>query len=140
MHTIIPGTCMILQQGNKILLGLRQNTGFMNGYWGLPGGHVEAHETFTQAILREAKEELGIVLEKPHVVHVMQHNREGQPERIHVFFHATKWQGEITNPEPQFCAGLEWFDLDHLPEKLIPYMKDAVENFRKGEMYSEQEY
>ena|SRR3989344_4027134 len=139
-HTIIPDTVVILQQGNKVLLGLRQNTTYMDNYWGLVGGHVEEHETFTQAILREAKEELGIVLEDLRMVHVMQHNRHGEPERIHTFFHATKWSGEIINGEPHKCIKVEWFDLDELPKNFIYYMKDGLVCSQKGILYSEQEY
>ena len=36
---------------------LRQNTGFMDGFYGLPSGHVELYETPVGAIIREAQEE-----------------------------------------------------------------------------------
>ena len=45
----------------EILLQLRQNTGYMDDHWEFAaGGHLEKGETFDEAMVREAKEELGI--------------------------------------------------------------------------------
>ena len=45
----------------QILLHLRQNTGYMDGFWDVAGsGHVDGGETASQALCRECFEELGI--------------------------------------------------------------------------------
>lgn len=44
----------------EILLALRKNTGYRDGKYELPGGHVEEGEDLMQAMVREAKEELMI--------------------------------------------------------------------------------
>lgn len=59
-HKLIPSVYLILIKDNKILLLRRYNTGFMDGYYSFPAGHVEPNETLTQAMVREAKEEIGI--------------------------------------------------------------------------------
>jgi 8-oxo-dGTP pyrophosphatase MutT (NUDIX family) len=70
---------LILRQGVRILLGLRQNTGFSDGMYHLPAGHLEDGETISAGAIREAKEELGIDLHPAdlHLVHVM-HQRSGR--------------------------------------------------------------
>ena len=59
-YKIIPSVYLILERDGKILLGRRCNTGFLDGHYGLAAGHAEAYETFREAMVREAKEEIGI--------------------------------------------------------------------------------
>jgi hypothetical protein len=58
-------------------------------------------------------------------------------ERIDIFFETSKWQGQITNLEPQKCDDLSWFDLNNLPENIIPYIRHVIEAITRGEIYSE---
>ena len=51
---------VILRKGNKVAMVLRKNTGWMDGYYGLPAGKVEYFEHFTAGAAREAKEEAGV--------------------------------------------------------------------------------
>ena len=140
-HQNIPASYLTLLKDNKILLLRRLNTGYEDGNYSMVAGHVDANETFTQCIIREAKEEAGILL-KPEdlkVVHVM-HRNSGTPEdneRVDVFFIAEKWDGEIVNKEPYKCDDLSWFDLDAIPKNVIPYIKQAIEGIKNKTHYSE---
>ena len=51
-----------INNGRKeILLQLRQNTGYMDNMYDFAcSGHVDKGESYTQALIREAKEEIGI--------------------------------------------------------------------------------
>src|SRR4051812_29129440 len=51
---------LVLVDGDRILLGLRRNTGFADGQWNLPSGKLEAGEDVVSAVIREAQEEVGI--------------------------------------------------------------------------------
>ena len=51
---------------NKILL-IKRGTTVFRGYWALPCGKVEAGETFEETVIREVKEETGLVVERAHV-------------------------------------------------------------------------
>ena len=51
---------LLLEEDNNILLMKRKNTGYEDGKYCLPGGHVEAHEEIRKALIREIKEEIGI--------------------------------------------------------------------------------
>jgi len=140
-HQNIPASYLTLFKDNKILLLRRFNTGYEDGNYSMVAGHVDPNETFTQCIIREAEEEAGILL-KPEdlkVVHVM-HRNSGtveNNERVDVFFIAEKWDGEITNKEPHKCDDLSWFDLDNIPENVIPYIRQAIEGIKNKIYYSE---
>jgi 8-oxo-dGTP diphosphatase len=109
----------------------------MDGFYSFPAGHVESGETFTEAIIRESKEEINIDLANSDIklVHITQ--RIQDQERLDAFFVATNWDGEIKNLEPEKCDDLSWFDLDNLPDNIIPYLKTVIKNIEKGIYYSE---
>jgi len=141
-NKIIPACYLILFQDNKTLLLKRKNTGFQDGNYWLISGHVEARESFTQCMIREAQEEAGISI-KPqdlNVVHVKnkKSNQTENSERLDVFFLVRSWTGEITNVEPEKCDDLSWFDLDHLPANTIPYIQNVLSEVKNNIFYSEE--
>lgn len=124
-------------QDQQILFLRRFNTGYEDGNYSVVAGHVDAGETVTQAAIREAKEEVGVVLEPNdlQIAHVM--HRKSEDERIDFFIVVRHWVGEITNAEPQKCDDLAWYDLDSLPPNTIPYVSYAIRNVQAGVAYSE---
>lgn len=132
---------LFLIENNKILLQRRFNTGYEDGKYSLVAGHVDKGETFTEALIREVKEEAGITLQTDDlsVVHVMNRNIKDN-ERIDVFFLAKKWTGDIENKEPNKCDDLSWFDLDDMPDNTISYVKKAIDCIRNKIIYSELDY
>lgn len=140
-HTSCVDVHLILRRGDAILLGQRQNTGFADGAWHMPAGHLEADDPGARAALvREAHEEIGVDI-KPHEdtarhVHTMHHyTNEG---RLALFFEVTDWDGEVTNQEPTKCARWNWFGLDALPDPMLPYGAEALSHYRSGSGYSER--
>lgn len=137
----IPASYLVPIRNNKILLLKRINTGYMDDMYSLIAGHVEPGESFTRCMIREAREEAGIIIEPDdlEVAHVM-HRHSNQPDkyfRVDVFFSLKNWTGEITNMEPDKCEELSWFDLDALPENLIPYIRKVIERIGNEVFYSE---
>ena len=122
---------LILRQDVRILFGLRRNTGFSDGMYHLPAGHLEDEETISAGAIREAKEELGIDIDPVdlHLVHVM-HQRSG---RLSLFFEVRKWSGDLANAEPDKCAALDWIPIDHLPNNMVTYAAVALQLIRNGE-------
>jgi len=140
-HKIVPASYLVLIKNGKILLQRRFNTGYEDGKYSMVAGHVDKGETFTQCLIREVKEEAGIMLSSDDlkVVHVMHRNSgtEENNERVDVFFVAENWDGEIENKEPNKCDDLSWFDLNNLPENIIPYVKQAIDCIKDKIFYSE---
>ncbi len=58
--------------------------------------------------------------------------------RIALFFEVTRWSGEVTNTEPDKCAGWRWFALDALPMAMIPYAAVPLAHYSKGQGYAER--
>ena len=131
---------LVLCKNDQILLLQRQNTGYQDGNYGLVSGHVEAGESFTAAMIREAKEEAGIEILPEHlsVAHVMHRkSSEDASERVDVFFTAETWEGEICNVEPEKCSELSWFKLNELPQNTIPVVREAITHIQNKTHYSE---
>jgi 8-oxo-dGTP diphosphatase len=123
----------------RVLLMVRANTGYMDGRAGLPAGHVEPGESADTAMIREAKEELGIVIDPADLTfaHVMHRRTPGEDTaRVSFFFTACRWAGEVINAEPDVCASLIWCDPASLPDYTIGYIADALASVRVGQRFS----
>lgn len=129
---------LVLERDGQILLHKRANSGYQDGNWGLVSGHLEGAETARHCVAREAKEEAGIEVEPDglEVVHVM-HRYRPEREYIDIYAMTDQRRGEVRNCEPNKCGGLEWFDLDKLPENMVPSVKSALESILQGDFYSE---
>jgi 8-oxo-dGTP diphosphatase len=128
---------LFFMRDDSVLLLRRFNTGWEDGKYSVPAGHVEAGESVTAAAIREAGEEVGVDLQATDVqiVHVM--HRHAEEERIDFFLHVRSWTGELTNQEPQRCDDLAWYPLSSLPANVIPYVRQGLANYQTGLLFSE---
>jgi len=53
----------LIMQEKRIFITKREESAHLSGYWEFPGGKVEPGETFTDALIRECQEELGVDVE-----------------------------------------------------------------------------
>ena len=60
--TVILSSYVIFRRGDEVLLLRRHNTGYQDGNYGLPSGHIEEGEFALTGAIREAHEEVGIKL------------------------------------------------------------------------------
>ncbi|MGH3402045.1 MAG: NUDIX hydrolase [Streptosporangiaceae bacterium] len=127
---------LLLNPEGLVLFGRRQNTGFEDGAWHVPAGHLEAGESVVQALIREAKEEVGVTIapEDVEFAHIMHSSSSGG--RAAFFFTVRQWDGTPENREPEKCSGLAWFPLDALPDHLIGYCRTALDHIAAGEHFS----
>jgi 8-oxo-dGTP diphosphatase len=139
--TNIPVVAIILRDGNKVLFVLRKNTGWMDGYYGLPGGHLEDGESFKQAAVRELHEEVDIEVSNDTLQHAMTSQELSiiEPVRVCLWFEAPSWEGEVKNAEPEKHERIEWLDLDELPENVIPTTRLKLEALKSGQVYFEHD-
>ncbi|HMH30971.1 MAG TPA: NUDIX domain-containing protein [Methylomirabilota bacterium] len=130
---------IVFRKDGKIAFLLRQNTTWMDGHYGLPGGKVEPGESFTQAAIREAKEEVGVELGPENLDQVFIGHALGADGDVWVnaVFEAHDWQGELVNAEPNVHAELAWFEENNLDPKVIPIGKTYLEQIAAGNHYAE---
>lgn len=141
----IPSTVMLLlsrihEGKEQILLQKRKNTGFMDGYYDLgASGHVEKGETFKKALIREAKEEIGINIKTEDVEFVTIIQDLKKEAYINAYFKTNKWQGEPVIKETDKIEEIKWVDVDDLPENFIDIRRQAIKNYKQKIKYSEVE-
>lgn len=136
----IPAVYIFLEKDGKYLVARRCNTGYQDGNYQVPAGHVDEGELPTEAMMREAKEEVGIDLSSANLelVHVSYRPKHDNTDnRVDFFFRARTWDGEIKNMEPNKCDDLKWVSLDELPKNMTPHVRDAMECMKKGVFFKE---
>jgi len=138
MHAKFPVTVhMLFIRGNQILLSRRYQTGYMDGYYSVPAGHLDGEETVRKAGVREALEEIGVRIDPADMVFAGVFHRHEGDERVDFFIRVNKWTGQPVNAEPGKCDELRWAEMDTLPENTIPYIRQAIENFQAGIPFEE---
>jgi len=121
----------------QLLMLRRFNTGYEDGKYSVPAGHVESGEPITKAMVREAFEEVGIKLDADNLKLVHTMHRPDDDGRIGFFFATNQWEGEPINKEPHKCDGLGWFSVNSLPPNTIPYIRTAIEHISNNIASSE---
>lgn len=129
---------LIFRKGDKVALLLRQNTPWMNDHYALPAGKAEKTEGLLACAVREAQEETGASVKakdlKP-VLTVHRHNEDS--DWIDLVFEAIKWEGDLYNAEPHVHGELKWFDINKLPENVVPNTRFMLEQIAAGKTYAE---
>ncbi len=138
MRATFPVTVHLLFfRENQVLLLRRFNTGYGDGQYSVPAGHLDGGETVIAAARREGLEETGVRIEEDDLVFSsVVHRRDGD-ERVDFFVQVRHWQGEPVNTEPEKCDELRWVNLDDLPDNVIPYVRKAIQNHRDGIPFDE---
>jgi mutator protein MutT len=120
------GVHVIFERDGRVLLMRRARTGFFDGLFSLPGGHVEPGESVRMAAVREMREELGVTLAEADLATVGVIHRSSDTNRIDFFLRARQWLGTPVRAEPDKCDQLDWFAADALPEATVPYIVEAL--------------
>jgi 8-oxo-dGTP diphosphatase len=130
---------ILFHVNGRVLLGLRANTGWSDGMWHLPAGHLEPQESIIAATCREAAEEVGVTIDPVDLdlVHTMHHHDGDEHARVGFFFRAQRWTGTIINSEPDKCQELGWFAPSALPPATVGYASAALRHINNKITYSE---
>ena len=126
---------MIIVKDGKILL-LRRVTGKSDrykfqGYWCVPGGHVEVGETVVDGAVREAKEESGLVVKNPKFLF---YEEEIFPEMdffavVHIF--VARYSGGEVKIQEDEISEFKWVTIEEaLKENLAFSYKKILERIR----------
>jgi 8-oxo-dGTP diphosphatase len=107
---------LFIRADGKILLGLRAPAKkAWPGHWDTIGGHVEDGESPEDALVREAREEVGVT---PTAFRLIATVRERQPQRygdaLHHVYAVTSWQGGEPSNICDEHSELKWFSVDEM--------------------------
>ena len=129
---------IIRNDKQQILLQRRQGTKLWPGFLALPAGHIDEGENAYEAAIREAKEELGITIKIEDIIDTFVANRKNKslPPYYDVYFEISKYLGNISIKEPEKCSELVWADIENLPNDVIDFEKEAIDNNLKGIKFS----
>ncbi len=129
---------LIFKKEGKVAFLLRSNTGWMDEHYSLVAGRVDTGESFTQAAVREAKEESGVSIDPKNLKPVLlAHRKEPDSVWVDVVFEVLKWDGELYNAEPDKHAELAWFNPAELPENMVPPVRFYIEQYLADSSFAE---
>ena len=137
----VPAVYLLLERADdRVLLVERCNMGYQDGNWSVPAGHIELGELPGQAIIREAREEVGITLlwyhlELAHVSYRPKHDETG--DRVDFLVRTNFWEGEVKNCEPGKFRGFKWVAVDDFPHNVAPVTKHMIWCVKHGIVFSE---
>jgi 8-oxo-dGTP diphosphatase len=138
MRTTFPVTVhLFFFRGSQILLIRRFNTGYADGQYSVPAGHLDGGETVIAAAAREAMEEVGVRIEPLDIeFSSVMHRLDGE-ERVDFFVKIRDWAGEPFNAELDKCDEIRWVDVNDLPANTIPYIGQALRNHFQEKKFDE---
>ena len=115
----------LLVRDNRVFLLRRARTGFMDGYYGPPGGHQRLGESVGEAALRECREETGVLPANLRPRCVLPYI-SGRHQGLNFLFEARRYQGEPRINEPELFDDCCWATGQDLPGKVAPWLADAL--------------
>ena len=138
MRATFPVTVHLLFfREDQVLLLRRFNTGYADGQYSVPAGHLDGGETVLAAARREALEETGVAIAAEDLTFSSVMHRMNADERVDFFLHVRSWDGEPENTEPDKCDELRWVNMDELPDNIVPYVRQAIRNHNDGTRFYE---
>ncbi len=135
---------LVFDNGGKILISHRINSGYHDGEYGIPTGHIAEGEPASGAAIRKAREETGVKLRMSELrlVHVMHRssNSDKTADYIDFYFLVLNFAGEPVNKIPNKCDELKWVKWNELPPNTVPEVRYALEEIKEDKIYSEFDF
>lgn len=108
-------TAVLTDIHGRLLLTQRPRNKSMAGLWEFPGGKIHAGETAEMCLIRELKEELGILVAKNDLAPLTTLSHDYDQFQLHMsLFTCCRWEGI---PSPQEGQKMQWV----LPNELNAY-------------------
>lgn len=123
----ILGVNLAIIQDGKVLLTRRRDF----EVWCLPGGEVDDGESLAQAALREAREEVGLVVRLERLVGVHSRPQWLSTGSHVVLFAASILSGELSI-QPQEVLEARFFSRDDLPRELLLGHRQQIQDALDG--------
>jgi len=129
---VLVAACALIDADGRVLLAQRPEGKAMAGLWEFPGGKVESGERPEQSLIRELKEELGIVVREECLAPLT------FASHLYPDFHllmplyvCRRWEGIVRPREAQKLKWVRSGDLRNYPmppadEPLIPHLTNLL--------------
>ena len=120
--------CMV-KNGDRVLVINRKKEDWPGITF--PGGHVEAGESFTEAVIREVKEETGLRIASPRICGMKNWVEDGI-RYVVLFYKTEKFDGDLISSEE---GEVWWEDLKELPNRNLSLeMEDMLRIFLEEDL------
>jgi len=115
LKLVLVAACALIDADGRVLIAERPPGRKMAGLWEFPGGKVEAGERPEETLIRELKEELGIVVREPCLAPLTFASHAYEDFHLLMpLYVCRRWEGIVTPLEGQ---KLKWV----MPNKLRDY-------------------
>ena len=94
---IFTNMCMVTDGKGNVLVQDRLNPDWSGITF--PGGHVEPEEAFTSSVIREVREETGLIIEDPVLCGTKQFQTDNGARYVVFFYKATKFHGTLRSSD-----------------------------------------
>lgn len=124
----------------EVLFQKRSNTGYADGLFQIPAGHMELEESMYDAIIRKMKQELDITIHKDNLelVHIAHRVRKWAKEGFDIYFHISSYEWKIINNEPNKCEKIEFRDIHKIYNDTINFDIEVLKKVEKWISFSEE--
>ena len=103
--------CMVCDGKGYVLVQNKKGDRTWHG-WNFPGGHVEQGEFVTPSVVREIREETGLMIENPKLCGIKEFHKEQDGKRFIVFLYvASRFSGELRSSAE---GDVFWYPLSEL--------------------------
>ncbi|HET9814359.1 MAG TPA: (deoxy)nucleoside triphosphate pyrophosphohydrolase [Xanthobacteraceae bacterium] len=118
VNLVLVAACALIDPDARVLIAQRPAGKPMAGLWEFPGGKVEAGERPENTLIRELKEELGIVVDETCLAPLTFASHGYQDFHLLMpLYVCRRWQGTVTPSEGQTLA---WVRSNRLREYPMP--------------------
>ena len=129
---LLVAACALIDSDGRVLIAQRPEGKTMAGLWEFPGGKIEKGERPEDTIIRELREELGIVVRETCLAPFVfaSHSYEAFHLLMPLFL-CRRWEGTVA---PQEAQDIKWVRPRDLPAypmpaadlPLIPLLRDLI--------------
>lgn len=132
MRLVLVVAAALIDTDNRVLIAQRPEGKTLAGLWEFPGGKLEPNERPEPALIRELREELGIVVEEPCLAPLTFASHAYDDFHLLMpLYICRKWDGTVTPREGQQLAWVRANKLRDYPMPpadlpLIPHLTDLL--------------
>jgi 8-oxo-dGTP diphosphatase len=132
VNLVLVAACALIDPDGRVLLAQRPEGKAMAGLWEFPGGKVEAGERPEESLIRELKEELGIVVNEECLAPLtFASHRYPEFQLLMPLYVCRRWEGIAAAREGQKLKWVRPNDLRNYPmppadEPLIPHLTNLL--------------